>query len=151
MSDPIVSLNPDFPNRVVFDTGNSNDNFSVSDLPVTLGIIITDHPDDAGLIRNYIVQTRNTTWQEVAYDPTNPRHNRRLLLQPGQGTVITGIQDSSSYSQQPLVAGNPLATAIMDGSLTAAQTGQAIAAAEAQQAQPSLAVTADLASLLKGN
>ena len=147
----ISALNPDFPDRVVFDTGNSHDNFSLSELPVTLGIIITDHPDDAGLIRNYIKQTRNTTWQEVAYDPTNPRHNRALLVKPGQGPAITGIQDSSTYSQQPLVAGNPLAAAIIDGSLTATQTGQAIAAAEAQLAQPSLAVTADLASLLKGN
>lgn len=145
------NLNPDFPDRVVFDTGNSQDNFSISELPVTLGIIITDHLDDTDLIRNYIKQTRNTAWQEVAYDPTNPRHNRLLLAQPGQGPVITGIQDSSSYSQQPLVAGNPLAAAIIDGSLTVTQTGQAIATAEAQLAQPSLAVTADLASLLKSN
>jgi len=145
----ISALNPDFPDRVVFDTGNSHDNFSISELPVTLGIIITDHPDDTDLIRNYIKQTRNTVWQEVAYDPTNPRHNRLLLVQPGQGPVITGIQDSSSYSRQPLVADNPLAAAIIDGTLTTAQTGQAIAAAEAQLAQPNLAITADLASLLK--
>lgn len=107
-------------NKVVFDAGINN-TFTLSGLSFLDGILVTEKEAEIELVRNYIKQT-GEPWQEVEYNPTNPRHNRLLLGHPN--TVVSGVQTSADMGP----ASNQLAAAIIDGSFTnlAAENADAV-------------------------
>ena len=116
--------------RVVFDAGPRN-TFTLSGLHFMDGILICDNPEDTQLVRNYIKQTRNTKWQEVPYDATNPRHNRMLVM-ANNSHIVTGIQTSNMLPNHAQDAGTKLAASIIAGDDSFTQ--QALANQEAIQA-----------------
>jgi hypothetical protein len=129
--------------RTVFDAGIGN-NFTLSGMAFVNGICEPANAKEATNLRNYIEQT-GEGWQEVPYDPKNPRHNKQAS-KPDNSHILTGIQDSGSYSrvQAQASAAAQQAASIIDGSFTQqalenqAEIEKAIAAA-ATTAEPAKA------------
>lgn len=103
--------------RVVFDAGIGN-SFSLSGMHFVNGICEPANTNELNIIRAYIEQT-GEGWQEVPYDPTNPRHNKKAS-KPDNSHILTGIQDSGSFSrvQAQANAAAQQTASIIDGSFT---------------------------------
>lgn len=103
---------------VVFDAGASN-SMSINDCHFVDGVFITDDPEKAGIIRNFIDQT-HSRWREEAFDATNPRHLRAGSTL--NKLIVHGISDPLSAGPSTLtstlLAGGAVNSAAGEGSDT---------------------------------
>lgn len=101
---------------VVFDAGAGN-SMSISDCHFVDGVFITDEPEKADLIRNFIDQTRSR-WSEEAFDATNPRHLRAGSTL--NKLIVHGISDPLSAGPSTLtntlLAGGTVNSVVSEGS-----------------------------------
>ena len=102
--------------RYVFDMGSPRAQLNISGLHFQFGIFSTEDEEEAQTMRDYIKAAKQT-WQEVTYDPSDPRHNPALRRADNRH-IVTGIHDSNAYKS------NPLADSIINGTFHEVVKGQ---------------------------